>query len=144
YAAIARGRDVQPDNDNLGSDASSAPGASSKWDEISSRWPELKHRVRRHWFNLTENDVEAIDGRRDRLVDYLELKYHLSRETVEQEVAAFEFFFQLTDSELEDASRRDLSVDASLPQVLHDNAANGPSDDAADVPSPTIAATESD
>ena len=144
YAAIGRERDALPDNDNLENDGSSVPETSSKWDEIRRRWPELKHRVRQHWFNLTDSDVDAIDGKRDRLIDYLELKYHLSREALEKEVEAFEFFFKATDSELEDASRRELGEDAGLPKPVGDASASGPPDDAPDVRPPTIAATEVD
>src|SRR2546425_3618971 len=40
-------------------------GSSMKWQEIEHRWPELKPRVRRHWFHLTQDDVDAIGGTRE-------------------------------------------------------------------------------
>ena len=38
------------------------------WDEIKGSWKELRGRVREQWGQLTDDDVDIIAGRRDRLV----------------------------------------------------------------------------
>jgi uncharacterized protein YjbJ (UPF0337 family) len=66
-----------------------------KWHEIEHRWPELKPRVRRHWFHLTQDDVDAIGGSREELVDRVQQRYGFARDEAEKEVDAWAFFLAL-------------------------------------------------
>jgi len=66
-----------------------------KWHEIEHRWPELRQRARRHWFHLTQDDVEEIGGTRDELVDRVQQRYAFSRAEAEKEVDAWAFFLTL-------------------------------------------------
>jgi uncharacterized protein YjbJ (UPF0337 family) len=66
-----------------------------KWQEIEDRWPELKPRARRHWFHLTQGDVDLIGGTRDELIDRVQERYGFARDEAEREVDAWAFFLAL-------------------------------------------------
>jgi uncharacterized protein YjbJ (UPF0337 family) len=46
----------------------------------------MKGQVREWWGDLTDDDVEQIGGRKDRLVGALQERYGYTRERAEQEV----------------------------------------------------------
>ena len=66
-----------------------------KWHEIENNWPQLRQRARRHWFHLTQDDVDEITGTREELVVRVEERYGFSREEAEKEVDAWAFFLPL-------------------------------------------------
>ena len=65
------------------------------WDEIENHWPQLRPRARRHWFHLTQADVDEISGTRDELVERVQERYSFPREEAEKEVDAWAFFINL-------------------------------------------------
>ena len=60
------------------------------WDEAQGKWTELRGTVREQWGKLTDDDLEVISGRRDKLVGKLLQRYGSTKESVEAEVKAFE------------------------------------------------------
>jgi hypothetical protein len=52
-------------------------------------WPTLSRRVRERWVDLSEDDLAAISGNRERLIEMLEERYPRSREVIEREVSEF-------------------------------------------------------
>lgn len=57
------------------------------WDRIDADWVRCKEIVRLHWSKLTDKQLDAIAGRRDRLVDALQAAYGMSREQTEDQLA---------------------------------------------------------
>jgi uncharacterized protein YjbJ (UPF0337 family) len=70
-------------------------GSIMKWDDIESHWPQLQQRAQRHWFHLTQSDVQGIAGTRDELAGRVQERYGLSREEAEKEVDAWAFFLTM-------------------------------------------------
>jgi uncharacterized protein YjbJ (UPF0337 family) len=68
-----------------------------KWMDVEARWPELQQRARRHWFHLTQGDVERITGTREELIARVQERYEFSREQAEKEVDAWVFFLTAPD-----------------------------------------------
>jgi uncharacterized protein YjbJ (UPF0337 family) len=66
-----------------------------KWHDIEHHWPELRQRARRHWFHLTQKDVEEIAGTREELVARVQERYAFTRAEAEKEVDAWAFFLTL-------------------------------------------------
>jgi uncharacterized protein YjbJ (UPF0337 family) len=66
-----------------------------KWKDIEDHWPQLRQRARRHWFHLTQNDVEEISGTREELIACVQERYDFSREEAQKEVDAWAFFLNL-------------------------------------------------
>ncbi len=57
-----------------------------KWDTVEGSWNEFKGRVREQWGRLTNDEVDVIAGRRDKLVGKLQEHYGISREEAERQV----------------------------------------------------------
>ena len=68
-----------------------------KWMDVEAQWPALQQRARRHWFHLTQGDVERISGTREQLIDRVRERYEFSREQAEKEVDAWVFFLTAPD-----------------------------------------------
>ena len=56
------------------------------WESVEGNWKEFKGRVREQWGRLTNDEVDVIGGRRDRLVGKLQEHYGIAREEAERQV----------------------------------------------------------
>ncbi|TWW09002.1 CsbD family protein [Planctomyces bekefii] len=59
------------------------------WDQIEGQWKDLKGRMRERWAKLTEDDLEWISGKRDRLLGKVQKHYGMQKEKAEKEVDSF-------------------------------------------------------
>ena len=59
-------------------------------DTLQGQWKQLKGKMREKWGKLTENDWEAIGGKKDQLVGKLQERYGYSREQAEREYSEWE------------------------------------------------------
>lgn len=59
------------------------------WDQIEGQWKDLKGKIRGKWAKLTDDDLEAIAGKKDRLLGKLQATYGKKKEIVEDEVDKF-------------------------------------------------------
>jgi uncharacterized protein YjbJ (UPF0337 family) len=59
-------------------------------DTLQGQWKQLKGKMREKWGKLTDDDWEAIGGRKDQLVGKLQERYGYSREQAEKEYSAWE------------------------------------------------------
>jgi uncharacterized protein YjbJ (UPF0337 family) len=59
------------------------------WEQIRGKWAQFKGRARQRWGRLTDDDLAAVDGDKDRLVGKLQERYGYARELAESEVEAF-------------------------------------------------------
>ena len=57
---------------------------------LKGQWNELKGRVKERWGDLTNDDLDRIEGRRDQLVGAIQQQYGRSRDEVEREVKRWE------------------------------------------------------
>jgi hypothetical protein len=55
-------------------------------DPLTSQWEELRPQLRSWWDRLTEADLMAIGGQKDRLISALQQRYGYPRERAQQEV----------------------------------------------------------
>lgn len=60
--------------------------AEMNWDQIEGKWKQYKGQVREKWASLTEDDVEWISGKRDRLIGKIQERYGRGKEAVEKQV----------------------------------------------------------
>ncbi|HLQ66386.1 MAG TPA: CsbD family protein [Candidatus Limnocylindrales bacterium] len=56
------------------------------WDTIEGDWKQFRGRVREQWGRLTNDDVDVIAGRRDKLVGKLQEHYGVARDEAERQV----------------------------------------------------------
>ena len=59
------------------------------WQDLSAEWREHEGPVREHWAALTDDEFDAIDGDRDRLLGMLEDRYGVSRDEAERDLDDF-------------------------------------------------------
>jgi len=55
-------------------------------DILEGKWKQLRGRVKETWGKLTDDDLDRVDGRMDRLAGLLQAKYGYAREKAEEEV----------------------------------------------------------
>ena len=58
-------------------------------DILQGNWKQLKGRVREKWGELTNDEVDQIQGKQDVLVGKIQEKYGYSKEKAEKEVNDF-------------------------------------------------------
>ncbi len=55
-------------------------------DILKELWKQIRHKSKEWWGNLTDDDLDIIDGRRDLLIDKLQERYGYSKDQAAQEV----------------------------------------------------------
>jgi uncharacterized protein YjbJ (UPF0337 family) len=58
-------------------------------DILKGNWKQLKGSIQERWGELTNDEVDQIEGERTQLVGKLQEKYGYTKERAEGEVAAF-------------------------------------------------------
>jgi uncharacterized protein YjbJ (UPF0337 family) len=56
---------------------------------LKAQWKQLRGKVKEKWGNLTDDDLDKVDGQFDQLVGVLEEKYELTRAKAEAEIKSF-------------------------------------------------------
>jgi len=56
------------------------------WDQLEGKWKQIKGNAREKWAQLTDDDLEQIGGRRERLIGKLQERYGFAKERAEQQV----------------------------------------------------------
>lgn len=65
-------------------------GRRMNWDQIEGKWKEVKGQAKQKWGDLTNDDLDQIDGRRDQLVGKIQARYGIAKEDAEAQVKEFE------------------------------------------------------
>jgi uncharacterized protein YjbJ (UPF0337 family) len=56
------------------------------WDQIEGKWKEYKGKVKQQWGNLTDDDLDRIDGRRDEVAGLIQQRYGKTKAEAERAV----------------------------------------------------------
>ena len=64
--------------------------AKTMWEKIKGSWTQSKGAVKEQWGKLTDDDLLAIEGRRDQLVGKIQTRYGISHEEAEAQVSGWE------------------------------------------------------
>jgi uncharacterized protein YjbJ (UPF0337 family) len=56
------------------------------WDRFAGNWKQLKGKIREKWGELTDDDLAAINGRREQLEGKLQERYGYARDQARKEV----------------------------------------------------------
>ena len=59
------------------------------WESVANNWTAARDMVRGQWGILTREDLDRINGNRQRLREILETDYHLSRLQADREIDEF-------------------------------------------------------
>jgi uncharacterized protein YjbJ (UPF0337 family) len=55
-------------------------------DQITGKWKEMKGKAREKWGDITDDDWNRIEGKREQIVGLVQQKYGRAKEDVEREV----------------------------------------------------------
>ena len=61
-----------------------SPVMNEPW--IDGKWNEIKGKVKEQWGKLTDDDLDQIEGNRDKLAGMVQERYGKTREAAEKEV----------------------------------------------------------
>ncbi|WP_347311427.1 CsbD family protein [Defluviimonas sp. SAOS-178_SWC] len=56
------------------------------WDQIAGNWKQLKGKAQAKWGDITDDDWNSAEGRREQLVGLVQEKYGHAKEAAEREV----------------------------------------------------------
>lgn len=56
------------------------------WDAVEGNWKQIKGRAREQWGRITNDEVDVIAGRRDKLIGKLQEHYGIAREEAERQI----------------------------------------------------------
>ncbi|WP_018924560.1 CsbD family protein [Salsuginibacillus kocurii] len=57
--------------------------------DLRSKWDLVTGEAQKKWGKLTDDDLQQIEGDREKLIAKLEERYHLSRAEAEKEIDAW-------------------------------------------------------
>ncbi len=60
------------------------------WDIIKGNWKQMTGSIKEQWGKLTDDDLTAIEGRRDQLVGQVQEKYGIAKDEAEAQVKTWE------------------------------------------------------
>lgn len=60
------------------------------WDQIAGKWTEMKGALRERWGDITDNELEQLRGKRDKLAGLIQQKYGVAKEEAEKQISEFE------------------------------------------------------
>ena len=83
------------------------------WQQIEENWKRVKQKIAEKWDKLTEGDLDAINGRRDRLEARISKCYGFAADHVHKEVDDW-LRWQTTKSQLNTLAKRTHGGHSSL------------------------------
>ena len=60
------------------------------WDVVEGKWKQLKGDVKRQWGKLTDDDLDVIEGNRDKLIGKIQERYGIQKDEAERQVKDWE------------------------------------------------------
>jgi uncharacterized protein YjbJ (UPF0337 family) len=63
------------------------------WDQIAGKWKQFKGDARTRWGKLTDDDLDVIEGNREKLVGKVQEKYGVEKEEADRQVNEFQESF---------------------------------------------------
>jgi uncharacterized protein YjbJ (UPF0337 family) len=59
------------------------------WYEIEGNWKKFKGEIKQRWGRLTDDDLDIIEGKREKLSGEIQRKYAIKKEEAEEEIEDF-------------------------------------------------------
>jgi uncharacterized protein YjbJ (UPF0337 family) len=60
------------------------------WDTIQGEWKNVRGKIQEQWGELTDDDLDRIEGKRDQLLGAVQKRYGVARDEAERQVERFE------------------------------------------------------
>jgi uncharacterized protein YjbJ (UPF0337 family) len=59
------------------------------WDEIEANWLKVKGEIKERWGRLTDDDLDVISGKREKLAAEIQRKYAIAEDEANKEIEEF-------------------------------------------------------
>jgi uncharacterized protein YjbJ (UPF0337 family) len=59
------------------------------WDRIEGNWKRFKGKAQQNWGDLTNDDLDVVEGKRTELAGRLQNRYVIAREEAERQIDAW-------------------------------------------------------
>lgn len=56
------------------------------WDQIEGKWKQAKGTIKQKWGKLTDDDLDVINGQKDKLVGKLQERYGINKEEAQKQI----------------------------------------------------------
>ena len=56
------------------------------WDRVEGNWKTFKGKVQQQWGNLTDDDLDVIEGKRTELSGRLQNRYGLAKDEADRQI----------------------------------------------------------
>lgn len=60
------------------------------WDRVEGNWMQLKGSVKQQWGKLTDDQLDVVAGKRDRLLGKIREAYGIAKDDAEKQLSAWE------------------------------------------------------
>lgn len=60
------------------------------WDKIEGNWKQMKGDIKTRWGKLTDDQLDVIAGKREKLAGQLQESYGIGKEEAEEQIKEFE------------------------------------------------------
>lgn len=60
------------------------------WDQAKGNWKQIKGKIHEQWGELTDDELDIINGRREQLAGSIQNRYGITREEAEHQIDEFE------------------------------------------------------
>jgi uncharacterized protein YjbJ (UPF0337 family) len=88
-------------------------------DILEGKWKQIRGEIRETWGELTDDELDQIAGKRDKLAGILQEKYGWSRDEAERQIDDFLRNYEVTDPCRPTRSQSTLEGQNTIPPVLH-------------------------
>jgi len=56
------------------------------WDTVQGNWTQLKGSIKEKWGDLTDDDIQKLDGKKDQLAGTLQERYGIARDEAHKQI----------------------------------------------------------
>lgn len=56
------------------------------WDIVQGNWSQWKGRLKEKWGDLTDDDIQMLDGKKDQIAGKLQERYGIAREEADRQL----------------------------------------------------------
>ncbi len=60
------------------------------WDKIEGNWKQLKGEVKEKWGKFTDDDLDVINGKREKFIGKLQERYGIAKDEAEAQLKKFQ------------------------------------------------------
>lgn len=60
------------------------------WDQVKGSWKQIAGKAKEQWGELTDDDLDIVDGRREQLAGKIQERYGIAKDEAERQLADWE------------------------------------------------------